>query len=122
MEAEDNSPGYVSDDEPKNMGRQSLPVARLPGSFSGEPMDGEQYLFTVRYVPYYPYSVLSATHIKPDCYSHTVAKHVNYQAIPAYRIHMRFLLRLLQVHQLQSYRQSLMEPQASQRSCGYALV
>ncbi|THH12227.1 hypothetical protein EW145_g100 [Phellinidium pouzarii] len=36
-----------SDDEP-TMGKQILPVARLPDNFDGEPMDGMQYLFTVR--------------------------------------------------------------------------
>lgn len=30
--------------------RQILPVANLPISFDGEPTDGMQYLFTVRYV------------------------------------------------------------------------
>jgi hypothetical protein len=30
--------------------RQILPVANLPINFDGEPMDGMQYLFTVRYV------------------------------------------------------------------------
>ncbi|KII94944.1 hypothetical protein PLICRDRAFT_96767 [Plicaturopsis crispa FD-325 SS-3] len=36
-----------SDDEP-SLGRQILPVANLPEDFNGEPMDGMQYLFTVR--------------------------------------------------------------------------
>jgi len=31
--------------------RQTLPVANLPIDFDSEPMDGMQYLFTVRYVP-----------------------------------------------------------------------
>jgi Survival motor neuron (SMN) interacting protein 1 (SIP1) len=30
--------------------RQILPVANLPIDFDGEPTDGMQYLFTVRYV------------------------------------------------------------------------
>jgi hypothetical protein len=30
--------------------RQILPVANLPIDFGGEPTDGMQYLFTVRYV------------------------------------------------------------------------
>jgi hypothetical protein len=30
--------------------RQILPVASLPIDFDGEPTDGMQYLFTVRYV------------------------------------------------------------------------
>jgi hypothetical protein len=30
--------------------RQILPVASLPNDFNGEPTDGMQYLFTVRYV------------------------------------------------------------------------
>jgi hypothetical protein len=30
--------------------RQILPVASLPNNFDGEPTDGMQYLFTVRYV------------------------------------------------------------------------
>ncbi|KAG6833939.1 hypothetical protein H0H87_007950 [Tephrocybe sp. NHM501043] len=37
-----------SDDEEPAFGRQILPVANLPIDFSGEPMDGAQYLFTVR--------------------------------------------------------------------------
>ncbi|KAH8118716.1 hypothetical protein DFH11DRAFT_1568843 [Phellopilus nigrolimitatus] len=37
-----------SDDEEPTMGRQILPVARLPENFDGVPMDGMQYLFTVR--------------------------------------------------------------------------
>ncbi|KAI0939398.1 hypothetical protein AcV5_000828 [Taiwanofungus camphoratus] len=37
-----------SDDEEPMMGRQVLPVANLPSDFSGIPMDGMQYLFTVR--------------------------------------------------------------------------
>jgi hypothetical protein len=36
------------DDEP-SFGRQILPVARLPDNFDGEPVDGMQYLFMVRY-------------------------------------------------------------------------
>ncbi|KAI5116351.1 hypothetical protein M0805_003802, partial [Coniferiporia weirii] len=36
-----------SDEEP-TMGKRNLPVARLPDNFSGEPVDGMQYLFTVR--------------------------------------------------------------------------
>ncbi|KAJ3525240.1 hypothetical protein NMY22_g10661 [Coprinellus aureogranulatus] len=38
----------VSDDEDISFGKQILPVANLPESFDGEPMDGLQYLFTVR--------------------------------------------------------------------------
>ncbi|GBE80017.1 hypothetical protein SCP_0212190 [Sparassis crispa] len=36
-----------ADEEPM-LGRQVLPVANLPHDYSGEPMDGLQYLFTVR--------------------------------------------------------------------------
>jgi hypothetical protein len=40
-----------SDDEGDHaVGRQALPVADLPFDFDGEPEDGAQYLFTVRYV------------------------------------------------------------------------
>ena len=35
-------------DEPSKFGAQVLPVANLPDDFSGVPMDGMQYLFTVR--------------------------------------------------------------------------
>ena len=39
------------DDDNKTYGlRQILPVASLPVDFDGEPTDGMQYLFTVRYV------------------------------------------------------------------------
>jgi hypothetical protein len=37
------------EDEPA-FGKQILPVANLPDDFNGEPMDGMQYLFTVRRV------------------------------------------------------------------------
>lgn len=36
------------EDEP-SYGKQILPVANLPDDYSGEPKDGMQYLFTVRY-------------------------------------------------------------------------
>ncbi|KAJ7781041.1 hypothetical protein B0H16DRAFT_1496915 [Mycena metata] len=36
------------DDEAISFGRQILPVANLPGDYSGTPEDGSQYLFTVR--------------------------------------------------------------------------
>jgi len=39
-----------SDDEELSFGKQILPVANLPYDFDGEPMDGLQYLFTVRCV------------------------------------------------------------------------
>lgn len=39
-----------SDEDEPSMGRQILPVAQLPDDFDGEPMDGMQYLFTVRYI------------------------------------------------------------------------
>jgi hypothetical protein len=39
---------YSDDDEVPRPGRQLLPVASLPASFNGEPIDGLQYLFTVR--------------------------------------------------------------------------
>ena len=39
------------DDEPAYGLRQILPVANLPSNFEGEPEDGMQYLFTVRYAP-----------------------------------------------------------------------
>ena len=38
-----------SDEEEPMLGRQVLPVANLPDTFDGVPMDGLQYLFTVRY-------------------------------------------------------------------------
>ncbi|KAI0722248.1 hypothetical protein C8T65DRAFT_628733 [Cerioporus squamosus] len=37
-----------SDEEEPTLGRQVLPVANLPDTFDGVPMDGLQYLFTVR--------------------------------------------------------------------------
>lgn len=37
-----------SDDEEPMLGRQVLPVANLPDNFHDVPMDGLQYLFTVR--------------------------------------------------------------------------
>lgn len=41
---------YDSSDEEPLLGRQVLPIANLPDDFDGEPMDGAQYLFTVRFV------------------------------------------------------------------------
>ena len=41
------------DDEPAYGLRQILPVANLPSNFDGEPEDGMQYLFTVRYLPFF---------------------------------------------------------------------
>ncbi|SRR6266851_4395224 len=38
------------DDDGTHGLRQILPVANLPIHFDGEPVDGMQYLFTVRYV------------------------------------------------------------------------
>lgn len=37
------------DDEEPSLGRQVLPVANLPPDFDGVPLDGLEYLFTVRY-------------------------------------------------------------------------
>lgn len=37
-----------SDEESPSYGKQILPVADLSDDFSGEPMDGMQYLFLVR--------------------------------------------------------------------------
>lgn len=43
--------GDGDDDDDATYGlRQILPVANLPIDFGGEPTDGMQYLFTVRYV------------------------------------------------------------------------
>jgi hypothetical protein len=42
--------GHDGDDDTTYGLRQILPVANLPIDFDGEPMDGMQYLFTVRYV------------------------------------------------------------------------
>lgn len=43
--------GGGDDDDDATYGlRQILPVANLPNDFDGEPTDGMQYLFTVRYV------------------------------------------------------------------------
>ena len=43
--------GDDDDDDDTTCGlRQILPVANLPNDFNGEPTDGMQYLFTVRYV------------------------------------------------------------------------
>jgi len=37
-----------SDEDEPAYGKQILPVANLPDDFNAEPMDGLQYLFTVR--------------------------------------------------------------------------
>jgi hypothetical protein len=37
-----------SEGEDMSFGRQILPVANLPEDFQDEPLDGMQYLFTVR--------------------------------------------------------------------------
>jgi hypothetical protein len=36
------------DEDDLAYGKQILPVANLPDDFDGEPLDGMQYLFTVR--------------------------------------------------------------------------
>ena len=41
-----------SDDDEPAYGKQILPVANLPLDFNEEPVDGMQYLFTVRYGGY----------------------------------------------------------------------
>lgn len=38
-----------SDDEEPSLGKQVLPVANLPENFGGEPQNGLEYLFMVRY-------------------------------------------------------------------------
>ena len=44
-----------SDEDEPLMGKQVLPIANLPADFAGEPMDGLQYLWTVRYLSnFYP--------------------------------------------------------------------
>ena len=43
----DGYDGYEEEEEPM-LGRQNLPVADLPEDFDGVPLDGMQYLFTVR--------------------------------------------------------------------------
>lgn len=44
------------DEEFEPSQRQILPVANLPANFDGEPMDGLQYLWTVRCVElFHPY-------------------------------------------------------------------
>lgn len=47
----------TDDDEP-SFGRQILPVANLPEDFDGAPVDGLQYLFTVRCVTYPSLAIL----------------------------------------------------------------
>lgn len=43
--------GGGDDDDDRTYGlRQTLPVANLSLDFDGEPVDGMQYLFTVRYL------------------------------------------------------------------------
>lgn len=37
-----------SDSEELYFGKQILPIADLPDDFDGDPVDGMQYLFTVR--------------------------------------------------------------------------
>lgn len=51
-----------SDDEEPALGKQVLPVANLPADFSGEPVDGLQYLFLVRYVRLF-ILILMVTHL-----------------------------------------------------------
>jgi hypothetical protein len=48
--------GDDDDDDPTCGLRQILPVANLPIDFDGEPMDGLQYLFTVRYILSYRFA------------------------------------------------------------------
>ena len=46
--------GDVDDDDVPALGNRVLPVADLPSDFSGEPEDGAQYLFLVRYAQVKP--------------------------------------------------------------------
>ncbi|KAG6854901.1 hypothetical protein C0991_012091 [Blastosporella zonata] len=73
-----------SDDEEPSFGRQTLPVANLPEDFTGEPMDGAQYLFTVRrdarYLPHVtrvanPYETELSLPPKPD--NRIIPKHLS---------------------------------------------
>jgi len=54
-----------SDEEP-SLGRQILPVANLPEDFDGEPIDGSQYLFTVRWAASSLASPLTSTYSFAD--------------------------------------------------------
>jgi len=54
-----------SDEEP-SPGRQILPVANLPEDFDGEPIDGSQYLFTVRWAASSIVSPLISAYILVD--------------------------------------------------------
>lgn len=42
--------GDGDEEDVPELGNRVLPVADLPNDFSGEPEDGAQYLFLVRYV------------------------------------------------------------------------
>lgn len=57
---------YDSSDEEPSLGKQVLPIAHLPDDFNGEPMDGAQYLFTVRFEPPSPTSFNQADEIQID--------------------------------------------------------
>jgi hypothetical protein len=56
------------DEDVPQFGRQILPVANLPSTFDGEPTDGLQYLFTVRYV-----SIIEPT----DTFTHEIVADVS---------------------------------------------
>ncbi len=56
-----------SDDEEPSFGRQILPVANLPADFSGMPMDGMEYLFTVRCVHASLFPFYSNAYLQERC-------------------------------------------------------
>ena len=56
-----------SDEDPSYGMRQILPVASLPANFDGEPVDGMQYLFMVRYVVWVLVYVLLLMYAQTQC-------------------------------------------------------
>lgn len=74
-----------SDDEEPSLGKQVLPVANLPADFAGDPEDGLQYLFLVRYV------VSLRIHRRRILTHHTAVTLVHYHVQLELRIHMSCL-------------------------------
>lgn len=57
FEGEDGGSEEEEDEDEGVAPNQVLPVANLPEDYNGTPQDGAQYLFTVRYVIFLPFSI-----------------------------------------------------------------
>jgi hypothetical protein len=57
--------GNSEDDAVEHAPNQALPIANLPFNFDGIPQDGMEYLFTVRFSPFFLLSAVHPSYKKP---------------------------------------------------------